>query len=449
MAVEVSDSTPVKGVDDLAAWLAAGAKDKSKRRIGTEHEKFIFHPGKTAPVPYEPDGIGALLANLNKDLKWDEVIQDGRLTGLTNGAASVSLEPGGQFELSGAPLENLHQMSDELDAHISALKRAMAPLSQRAIGLGYWPAAPLADMPQMPKKRYDIMRAYMPTVGTLGLEMMHMTSTVQANLDFTSERDMARMMRVSMALQPIITALFAASPFGAGKANGFKSFRAEIWRHTDKARCGVLPFVFDDGFGFADYVNWAIDVPLYFVKRGDIFHEAKGATFRDLLIGKMAGFEATIADFANHIGTLFPDVRLKQFIEMRGADCGPADHIKALPALWTGLFYGNDSDAALDLVRDWSAQDVEALTIAVPKSGMDAKIKGRLVSEVVRDVVALARAGLRTRGVRNAKGADETVFIDILEERALSGKSLSDRLLQHYHGAWGERVTPLFEDYVY
>ncbi len=449
MAVEVSDSTPVTGVDDLAAWLAAGAKDKSKRRVGTEHEKFIFHPGQTAPVPYEPNGIGALLAALNADLKWDEVIQDGRLTGLTNGAASVSLEPGGQFELSGAPLENLHQMSDELDAHLSALKRAMAPLTQRAIGLGYWPAAPLADMPKMPKKRYDLMRAYMPTVGALGLEMMHMTSTVQANLDFTDEPDMARMMRVSMALQPVITALFAASPFSAGKANGFKSFRAEIWRHTDKARCGVLPFVFEKDFGFADYVNWAIDVPLYFVKRGEIFHDAKGATFRDLLNQKIAGFEATIADFANHLGTLFPDVRLKQFIEMRGADCGPADHIKALPAVWTGLFYGDVTEAAGDLVRDWSAQDVEALTIAVPKAGLEAKIKNRNVSEVAREVVALARKGLKTRARRNAKGSDETAYLDVLEERALSGKSLSDRMLQNYHGAWGERVTPLFEDYVY
>lgn len=451
MAVEIEDTTLIEHQSELVVWLEQGCKSKSERSIGTEHEKFIFRHGKTAPVVYEPDGIAALLENLNKELQWQEVIEADYIIGLTNGKASISLEPGGQFELSGAPLKNLHETSQELDAHINAVKRATQPLQLSALGVGLWPLAGLEDMPRMPKRRYDIMRGYMPKVGILGLDMMHRTCTVQANLDFTSENDMAQIMRIGMGLQPVVTALFSASPFSNSRPNGFRSFRAEIWRQTDADRCGILPFVFDPGMSFERYVDWAVDVPLYFVKRSDIYHDVAGMPFRALLEGKLPqlpGMRATLADWSNHLGTLFPEVRLKRFIEMRGADCGPLQHIKALPALWVGLLYDDAArDGALELIKNWSAADVQALYAQVPMQGLSSTIKNRAALDIAREVVDLAISGLRRRGIKNTQGNSEEIYLEYLQDCVVSGKSAADEMLEKYNGEWNKNIKPLFTEY--
>lgn len=451
MAVEVSDDTPVEGFDQLAAYMAQGCKPKEQWRVGTEHEKFVVRCDDFKPAPYEPNGIGVLLGKLSEKLKWDEVVQEDKLIGLSDPktGAVISLEPGGQFELSGAPLQTLHETSSEIDAHYDASCEAAKELGLTFLGLGFWPCGPRSDMPRMPKRRYGIMTDYMPKVGTLGLDMMYRTCTVQANLDFSSEAEMARMMRTAMALQPVVSALFAASPFSEGKPNGYQTIRPHIWAHTDPSRCGILPFVFNADFGFARYVEWALDVPMYFIKRGEVYHDVAGVPFRALLEGRipqLPGERATIADWVNHLGTLFPEVRLKHFIEMRGADAGPVGHIKALPALWAGLFYDDSSRAAaFDLIKSWTYQQVNELYHNVPVEGFSARIQGRLALEVARDIVALADKGLKARARKNPQGHDESVFLDVLKARVTSGKTFSDELLEKYAGPWQGKIAPIFE----
>src|SRR5271165_3670060 len=386
MARDVIDGEVVESRDALAAWFEAGCKPDGPFRVGTEHEKIPFYRATLSPVPYEGDtGIRALLEGMNARLGWERIEDGGHLIGLydPNGGGAISLEPGGQFELSGAPLDTAHDTAEELDRHLGHCRAVAAPLEIGFLSLGMSPKWTLAGTPAMPKNRYDIMKRYMPRVGTRGLDMMFRTATVQTNLDFRNEADMVAKMRVGLALQPAITALFANSPFTDGKPNGFLSARSEIWRHTDPARTGMLPFVFEPGMGFERYVDFALDVPLYFLKRGSTYLDVAGASFRDLLAGRLAaapGERATMADWANHLSTIFPEVRLKRYLEMRGADGGPWRRLPALPALWAGIYYDDVSlDAAWDLVKDWTAAERQALRDDVPRLGFGAVIRNRTV----------------------------------------------------------------------
>src|ERR1700693_3424635 len=404
MARDQIDMPPIETRDELVAWLEAGCKPKARFRVGTEHEKFAFTLNDHRPVPYEgPRSIRALLDGMHDLLGWDPIMEGDNIIGMfdvTHGGA-ISLEPGGQFELSGAPVENVHQTCSELMAHLAQVREVAKPLGIGFLGMGMTPNWSRADMPMMPKGRYRIMTNYMPKVGTLGLDMMYRTGTVQANLDFSSEADMVKKLRVSLALQPVATTLFANSPFTEGKPNGFLSFRSEIWRDTDNARAGMLPWAFEPGMGFERWVDYALDVPMYFVKRGDDYVDAAGQSFRDLLDGKLPalpGERAMISDWANHISSIFPEVRLKRYLEMRGADSGPLPNLLALPALWVGILYDDASlDAAWDLVKDWTADERQKLRDDVPKQGLAAKIRGRTVFELATDTLKLARAGLTRR----------------------------------------------------
>jgi glutamate--cysteine ligase len=369
------------------------------------------------------------------------------------GGGAISLEPGGQFELSGAQVETVHQTSSELMAHLAQVREVALPLHIGFLGIGMTPSWTRAEMPKMPKGRYKIMTAYMPKVGTLGLDMMYRTCTVQTNLDFSSEADMVKKLRVSIALQPVATALFANSPFTDGKPNGYLSFRSEIWRDTDNARAGMLPWAFEPGMGFERWVDYALDVPMYFVKRGDDYIDVSGQSFRDLMAGKLSslpGERATTSDWANHISTIFPEVRLKRYLEMRGADSGSLPNLLALPALWAGVFYDDVSlDAAWDLVKDWTAEERQRLRDAVPKQGLAAAVHGRTVFEIATEMLKFARAGLARRKRLDADGQDETRYLDILDDRVARGTTPAQELLDKFHGAWGGSVDPIYIDEAY
>jgi glutamate--cysteine ligase len=366
---------------------------------------------------------------------------------------AISLEPGGQFELSGAPLASIHETCSELNTHLAQLRTVAEPLGVGFLGLGMSPKWSRAETPVMPKGRYKIMSSYMPKVGKLGLDMMFRTCTVQVNLDFSSEADMVQKLRVSLALQPIATALFANSPFTEGRPNGFLTFRSEIWRDTDNARSGMLPFAFEDGMGFERYVDYALDVPMYFIKRGDAYIDVAGSSFRDLLTGRhpaVPGETATLADWINHLSTIFPEVRLKRYLEMRGADAGPWAKLCALPALWVGLLYDRQSlDAAWQLAKDWTAEERQTLRDEVPRLGLKATIGGRTVQDIARDLLALSRAGLVRRRQLDSQGRDETRFLAPLEEVVATGRTPADDLLSRYHGAWQGSVEPVFEELAY
>jgi glutamate--cysteine ligase len=458
MARDVTDSTPITSRHELVEWLEAGIKrDAAALRVGTEHEKIPFHASSHAPVPYEGaerGGVRALLEGLRDALGWEPIHDRDALIGLYDpkGGGAISLEPGGQFELSGAPFLDVHATKAELDSHLRALAAVAAPLGVSFLDLGCSPKWSRAETPVMPKQRYGIMSAYMPKVGALGLDMMFRTATIQVNLDFTSEADMAMKMRVGLALQPIVTAIFANSPFLDGKPAGRLSQRSQIWRDTDADRTGMLPFVFEEGFGFERYVDYALGVPMYFVKRGDVYHDVAGASFRDLLDGRLPqlpGERAALSDWANHLSTIFPEVRLKTYLEMRGADAGPREHITALPALFTGLFYDCVAlDSARELSRGWSARQREELRAEVPRQALAASIGGRGVRDVARDMLALARAGLARRAKRDAGGRDETIYLEPLEEIVESGRTLAERRLEAWHGAWKGSIDRTFEDCV-
>ncbi len=456
MARDVVDGAMIESRDALAAWFEAGCKPSGPFRVGTEHEKILFYRAGLTPVPYAGErGIGALLGRLNARLGWERIEDAGHLIGLYDGesGAAISLEPGGQFELSGAPLDTAHESAAELERHIKVCKSVAEPFGISALSLGMSPKWTRAETPVMPKGRYDIMKRYMPRVGTLGLDMMFRTSTVQANLDYRDEKDMVAKLRVGLALQPAITALFANSPFTDGKPNGFLSMRSEIWRHTDPDRTGMLPFAFEPGMGFERYVDYALDVPLYFVKRGSTYIDVAGASFRDLIAGKLAaapGERATMADWVNHLTTIFPEVRLKRFLEMRGADVGPLDRIVAMSALMAGLYYDSDAlSAAQDLISGWSAEDRQRLRDEAPRVGLAAKVRGRDLRSVALDMLAISKGGLRRRARLNERGEDETVWLRPLVAIAESGRSPAHEWIDRYQGPWGRSVDPAFWEAVF
>lgn len=456
MARDVTDLTPIESRDELVGWLAAGEKPDAAFRLGTEHEKFPFYLNDLSPVPYDgrgtQGGILALLQGMQQLTGWEAIEDAGALIGLfdPNGGGAISLEPGGQFELSGAPLDTIHETARELDLHLAQVKQVAAQHGIGFLGLGMSPKWTLAETPVMPKSRYKIMTAYMPKVGTRGLDMMYRTCTVQVNLDFASEADMVRKLRVCLALQPIATALFANSPFTQGKPNGRLSERSEIWRDTDKARSGMLPFVFEDGMGYERYIDYALQVPMYFVKRGDTYHDVAGADFRALLEGRLPqlpGERATISDWANHLSTIFPEVRLKRFLEMRGGDVGSRDHILAFSAFFTGLVYDRSAlDAAYDLVKGWSAEERQQLRDDVPALALNARIKGHSLRGLAREVLAISRKGLERRARRNGSGEDETTYLAVLDDRLSRGATAAEDWLARFNGAWKGSVDPIFQE---
>ncbi len=455
MARDVVDAQSIESRDDLVAWLESGSKSDAEFKVGAEHEKIPFMVADHSPVPYEgPRGIGALLQSMRERLGWDAIEDGGALIGLFDpgGGGAISLEPGGQFELSGAPQADVHAVESELAAHLDAAHAAAGALGIGFLSLGMSPKWTLRETPAMPKSRYRIMTRYMPLVGTLGLDMMYRTATVQANLDFRDEADMVAKLRVGLALQPILTALFANSPFTEGRLNGLLSARSEIWRHTDPARSGMLPFAFEPGMGFERYVDYALDVPMYFVKRGEVYHDVAGESFRDLLAGRlpsMPGERATISDWANHLSTIFPEVRLKRYLEMRGADVGPPDRIVALSALMVGLFY--DRQALADagaLIRDWSAAERQALRDEVPRLALGARIHGRDARVVAADVLSLARAGLKRRARLDTAGRDETRHLDPLDRIVAEGRVAAEDWIARFEGPWGRSIEPAFTEAV-
>ena len=440
---------PIEDKSQLVEYMASGCAPRADWRIGTEHEKFIFDAATLRPLAYDgAPGIAGLLNGLTR-FGWTPVKERGNTIALAQDQASITLEPGGQFELSGAPLSTLHDTANELRTHMDQVKTVADEIGAGALGLGFIPQWRRDDMAWMPKGRYAVMRAYMPTKGDLGLDMMTRTSTVQVNLDFESESDMVRKFRISLALQPIATALFANSPFREGQDSGFLSLRSQVWSDTDPDRCGMLPFVFEEGFGFERYVDYLLDVPMYFVYRDGQYIDAAGRSFRDFMAGRLAELEGQLpreSDWVDHMTTAFPEVRLKKYLEMRGADSGPLGMLAALPALWVGLLYDPAAEAAAaDLIADWTVAEMAALRDEVPRSGLKTPFRGGTVGDIASQVVTIAREGLVARARRDGTGADESVYLAPLEAIAASGVTRADELLAAFNGPWQSSVLPAYE----
>ena len=448
------NTSPISDRHALIEHLQAGCKPKEQWRIGTEHEKFGFRLDDLRPLPYEGEtSIRAMLEGLSR-FGWEPVRENGKLIALKGQQHdSITLEPGGQLELSGAPLEHIHQTCAEVHTHLKQVKSVAEQIGAGFLGMGFQPKWPRDDIPWMPKARYRIMRQYMPKVGELGLDMMLRTCTVQVNLDFSSEADMVRKFRVSLALQPLATALFANSPFTEGRPNGYLSWRSHIWTRTDPQRAGMLPFVFEEGMGFERWVDYLLDVPMYFVYRDGQYLDASGQSFRDFLAGKLPalpGEQPTLQDFEDHMTTCFPEVRLKRYLEMRGADGGPWHRLCALPAFWTGLLYDQQAlDAAWDLVRSWSTEQRQQLREDVPRLGLNARIGDRSLQDVAMDVLAMAENGLKNRARHNGNGRDERIYLDSLWRIAEQGITPAERKLRAFHNEWDENIDFLFSECVY
>ncbi|MDF1728508.1 MAG: glutamate--cysteine ligase [Sulfitobacter sp.] len=456
MSIPQSGGGPIERYEQLVEYLAEGCKPKEDWRIGTEHEKFGYQKDSLLPLPYEGDcSIRAMLEGLRDRHHWTPVEERGKLIGLEKDGANISLEPGGQLELSGAPVVSIHETCDEVNAHLREVKDVADEIGAGFIGLGAAPIWTHDQMDLMPKGRYKLMNDYMTKVGTMGRVMMRRTCTVQVNLDFSSEADMVQKMRVALALQPVATALFANSPFFEGKPNGHKSWRSRVWRDLDSARTGMLPFVFEEGFGFERWVEYALDVPMYFVYRDGKYIDALGQSFRDFLKGQLPalpGETPTLSDWADHLTTAFPEARMKRYIEMRGADGGPWRRLCALPAYWVGLVYDQGAlDAAWDLVKDFTADQREALRVAASVEGLQAKVEGLDMLDLARETVAIAEAGLKARAMPGAGGLvpDETHFLNALKESVESGKTPADELLEAYEGEWNGDLTRVYADFSY
>lgn len=456
MSIPQSGGGPITSHDQLAEFLASGCKPKEAWRIGTEHEKFGYCKDTLKPLPYEgPRSIRVMLEGLRDAHGWTPVMEGDYLIGLEKDGANISLEPGGQLELSGAPLQTIHETCDEVNTHLREVQDVADRIGAGFIGLGAAPIWTHDDMDLMPKGRYKLMNDYMARVGTMGRVMMRRTCTVQVNLDFGSEADMVQKMRVAIALQSVATALFANSPFFEGKPNGYKSQRSMVWRNLDAARTGTLPFIFEDGFGFERWVDYALDVPMYFVYRDGKYINALGMSFRDFLKGQLPALPGeipTLSDWADHLTTAFPEARMKKYIEMRGADGGPWRRLCALPAFWVGLMYDQSAlDGAWDLVKNWTPAQHDALRTAASIDGLQAKVTGINMHDIAREVVALSHAGLKARARAGAGGMvpDETHFLNALHESIESGKVPADELLDHYNGDWNGDPTRIYADYSY
>ncbi|MFT5869762.1 MAG: glutamate--cysteine ligase [Paracoccaceae bacterium] len=456
MSIPQSGGGLIEHHGQLAEYLAEGCKPKADWRIGTEHEKFGYCPNGYAPLPYEgKKSIKAMLEGLQHKFGWNPVLEAGNIIGLEKNGANVSLEPGGALELSGAPLETIHETCDEVNDHLLEVKTVADEIGVEFVGLGAAPEWTEDQMHQMPKGRYKLMDAYMDRVGTMGKVMMYRTCTVQVNLDFSSEADMIQKMRVAIALQPVATALFANSPFFEGKVNGHKSWRSRVWRDLDADRTGTVPFVFEDDFGFERWVDYALDVPMYFVYRDGVYIDALGQSFRDFMKGQLPalpGEKPTLSDWADHLTTLFPEARLKKFIEMRGADGGPWRRLCALPAFWVGLTYDQSAlDASYDLVKDWDPETRDQMRIAASEQGLQAQVGGIKMLDLAREVVSIAEAGLSARARPGANGLipDETHFLNALKESLETGMTPADELLEKYHGDWGGDLSHIYNAYKY
>ncbi|MDG2269121.1 MAG: glutamate--cysteine ligase [Alphaproteobacteria bacterium] len=455
MAAPSSGGGPViESKQQLIDWIAEGEKPKADWRIGTEHEKFAFRQSDHQTLAYDSTpGIRDLLEGLQR-FGWEPVYEGDNVIALTGeSGANISLEPGGQFELSGSPLETLHQTCDEVHEHLRQLREVNGELGVAMIGMGFHPTLKREDAPWMPKGRYKIMREYMTKVGTMGHDMMLRTCTVQVNLDFSDEADMVCKMRVGMALQPVATALFANSPFREGQATKYRSLRSHVWTDVDNDRSGILPFVFDDDFGYERYVDYVLDTPMYFVYRDGGYVDASGQSFRDFMEGNLParpGEHATMGDWTDHTTTLFPEVRLKKFLEMRGADGGPWRRVCALPAFWVGLLYDSDAlDAASDMIADWSADEVIDLRNAVPEHGLATPFRNHTMLDIAREALAISRRGLKNRALTDFWGQDETHFLATLEQIVDSGLTPAENKLAAFEGRWNGNVERAFEEYAW
>jgi glutamate--cysteine ligase len=451
MSIPQSAGGQIESRDDLVRHLSRGCKPASAWRIGTEHEKFVYDLRTRKPLAYEgAPGIRQLLEGMAR-FGWQPVKEDGNIIGLTKAGASLSLEPGGQFELSGAPLKSVHETCAEVDTHLVETREVASEIGAGVLGFGFAPDWTLAETPMMPKGRYKIMRDYMPKVGGYGLDMMFRTCTVQVNLDFASEADMVKKFRVGLALQPVTTALFANSPFREGRPSGFLSYRAQVWSDVDNARAGMLPFVFEDGMGFERYVDYALDVPMYFVYRDGRYIDVAGKSFRDFLarkIPEVAHIEPSMSDWADHLTTIFPEVRLKSFLEMRGTDGGQWRRICGMPALWVGLLYDEVAlDAAWDMVKDWTAAERQGLRDAVPRQGFAAPFRDTQVHELARRMLDISTAGLKRRAALDGAGMSEDGFLNPLRDLVSRGHTRAEEMLKNYHGVWGRDLAPLFSEY--
>lgn len=443
MSIPQSGGGPIESLDQLAAYLEAGCKSKSDWRIGTEHEKFGWLTDTHAPLPFAGDrSITTLFTGLQARFGWQPMHEGGNVVGLTRNGATISLEPGGQVELSGAPLTSTLEVAAELQNHLDELCAIADPMGVRFMGIGAAPEWRHEEMPVMPKGRYRLMTDYMDKTGTHGRQMMYRTCTVQVNLDFASEADMVQKLRVALALQPVATALFASSPFFEGHPNGHKSWRSRIWRSLDASRTGMLPFVFDEGMGFQAYVDWVLDVPMYFVYRDGKYIDALGQSFRDFLKGQLPalpGEKPTLSDWADHMTTVFPEARAKKFIEMRGADCGNQAHIVALPAFWTGLMYDQSAlDAAWDLVKHFDTDMREGLRVAASVAALQGEYGGLRLIDLARAAVDLAHAGLAARGL------GEEAQLAPLVESLKTGRVQADHWLSLYHGEWRGDLSRIY-----
>ena len=452
MSIPQQGGGPIESREQLAEYLASGCKPRSAWRIGTEHEKFGYCKDTLRPLPYDgPRSVRAVLEGLRDQFGWRPIEEAGALIGLTKNGANVSLEPGGQLELSGAPLENIHQTCAEANQHLAEVKSVADALGVRFLGLGVAPHWSREEMPVMPKGRYGIMRAYMQKVGTHGLDMMFRSCTIQVNLDFADEADMAQKLRVGLALQPLANALFAASPLMDGRPTGHVSTRGRIWRDVDPDRTGIPAFVFEDGFGFERWVDYALDTPMYFVFRDGQYIDASGQSFRDFMEGRLPalpGETPTLSDWADHLTTLFPEARIKKFLEMRGADGGPWRRICALPAFWVGLLYDQSAlDAAWDLAKHWTQAERVALQRDAADAGLKAEVRGRTLQDLAIEVLGISQAGLKARAQAAEFDVDEAHFLNDLKQVAQTGETLSEEILRRWEGEWDRRFEPLFEEY--
>ncbi|MDE0809655.1 MAG: glutamate--cysteine ligase [Alphaproteobacteria bacterium] len=448
-----SAGAPIESKAQLIEDLESACTPRKDWLIGTEHEKFAFRLSDNTRLPYEgPDGIGEILSRLTR-FGWEPIQEQGTTIALSMDGCAITLEPGGQFELSGAPLETIHQTCDEVHTHLAQLKEIGDELGTGMLGLGFDPSWRRDQVSWMPKGRYAIMDREMQRVGNLGLDMMLRTCTVQTNLDFDTEVDMVEKYRISLALQPVATALFANSPFKEGKPTGFLSLRSNVWTDTDPSRCGMLPFVFDQGYGFERHVEYILDVPMYFVYRDGIYHDVAGKSFRDFMVGKLEGFEGEIphmGDWTDHMTTNFPEVRLKKYLEMRGTDGGPWRNLCALPAYWVGLLYDSDAQAAAwDMIKDWSIEEQAKMRDDVPAHGLKTIFRGRTVQDLAKQSLEIANAGLKSRARKDAAGNDESGFLDTLRSIAESGRTPAEELLEAYETRWAGKVDPVYEEMRY